>query len=411
MLGAMRRSRPPASRTRTGVAGLSGLLSILLAACLGGPRAAAIDEAVETAPPVTVSGSTILVDGRPTFLIGSWGQCAADVERNLALGVNLFVTSLCDERALSDRVEGRAWMIQSIATEDVLPASIGFLQPDEPDVNGIPASRLEAPRGGGKLTILDVSMDFWEGSHRTDADYEALFRKGDVLSTNVYPIELNCNREPWVTLETPYDVQLELAARGKPSGQWLEVNHIDGTCGERLTPAMVRAEAWLAVEGGASWIGWFLPEGDHGGYETFLAKPAILEAVGEIDYKIQSFAPVLLAPRLSIRTAWGNGEPDGPGSNPIKVGGREFGGRYWLFATNSTTAEVEWTRALPQLAAKGVVRVDGGDELVAGKAGTISDTYKPLETKVYSWVPTAAPNAPLRTIPRMRPVVGAFRFW
>jgi hypothetical protein len=254
-------------------------------------------------------------------------------------------------------------------------------------------------------------MDFWEGSHRTDTDYEALFRKGDVLSTNVYPIELNCNREPWVTLETPYDVQLELASHGKPSGQWLEVNHIDGTCGVRLTPAMVQAEAWLAVEGGASWIGWFLPEGDHGGYETFLAKPAILDAVDEIDDELQSLAPVLLAPRLSIRTAWGNGQATGPGSNPIKVGGREYGGRVYLFATNSTTADVDWTRALPQLAAKAVVRVDGGGELVAGKGGTIADTFAPLETKIYSWVPSAASSAHSRAIPRVRLMPGAFRFW
>jgi hypothetical protein len=44
-------------------------------------------------------------------------------------------------------------------------------------------------------------MDFWDGSHRADVDYPSLLKRGDVLSTNVYPIELNCNREPWVTLE------------------------------------------------------------------------------------------------------------------------------------------------------------------------------------------------------------------
>jgi hypothetical protein len=191
---------------------------------------------------------------------------------------------------------------------------------------GAPASRTRA------VGAVALAAFLWEGSHRTDVDYEALFRKGDVLSTNVYPIGLNCRREPWVTLETPYDVQLQLAAEGKPSGQWLEVNHLDGFCGDRLTPAMVQAEAWLAVEGGARWNGWFFPEGDHGGY---------------------------------------------------------------LLATNSTASPVAWTRALPGLAEKAAVRREtGGGDLLAGKGGVVSDSFGPLETKIYSWVPAGIVAAP-----------------
>ena len=34
-------------------------------------------------------------------MIASWEQCAADIDENLALGVNTFVGSLCDEQMLS----------------------------------------------------------------------------------------------------------------------------------------------------------------------------------------------------------------------------------------------------------------------------------------------------------------------
>src|SRR5262245_44039000 len=372
--GMGRDDRTAAGRGRA----VAAALSILVVAVTLGSATGAASSPAAAVPQAGTSGGTITLDGRPVFLIGTWGQCAADVERNLALGVNLFVGSLCDEHALADSIDGRAWMIQSITTPETLAPSIGFLQPDEPDVNGIPATALEPPRGNGKLTILDVSMNFWDGSHRPGVDYPALFRKGDVLSTNVYPVGLNCNREPWVTVETPYDVQLQLAALGKPSGQWLEVNHLDGFCGEHLTPAIVEAEAWLAVEGGATWIGWFLPEGDHGGYETFDIRPPIAESVTAIDAQLTKLAPVLLAPRLDIRTPWGNGKASGPGSNPVKVGARSYAGRVYLFATNSTAGAVSWSRALPGLAADASVRRENGSgTLTAAKGGVLADRFEP----------------------------------
>src|SRR5262249_3570424 len=142
------------------VAGLRIVLAALLAAGAVAACATAARIVPQAAPRADTSDGAITLDGRPVFLIGSWGQCAADVDRNLALGVNPFVGSLCDERALSDRIDGRAWMIQSISTDTTLSSSIGYLQPDEPDVNGIPPTALQAPRGNGKLTLVDVSMDF-----------------------------------------------------------------------------------------------------------------------------------------------------------------------------------------------------------------------------------------------------------
>jgi hypothetical protein len=139
-----------ASRTRAlAAAAATGALLALGAAGVGSAPATPAGAVSFVAPRAGTSGGTVLVDDKPVFLIGSWGQCAADVDRKLALGINLFVTSLRDERALSDRVDGRAWMIQSITTDGTLPASIGFLQPDEPDVNEISAARLEPPRGNG----------------------------------------------------------------------------------------------------------------------------------------------------------------------------------------------------------------------------------------------------------------------
>jgi hypothetical protein len=201
-----------------------------------------------------------------------------------------------------------------------------------------------------------------------------------------------------------YDVQLQLSSLGKPGGQWLEVNHLDGACGEHLTPAMAEAEAWLAVEGGASWIGWFLPEGDHGGYETFDASATITDAVRTVDAEFKGLAPVLRAPRLDVTTPWGNGQPTGSGSHPVKVGARSHGGRSYLFATNSTVAPVEWTRAFPGLAANAVVRREGGgggQRAGRGQGGVVTDAFGPLETRICSWASDdAGPAGPAVAAPK-----------
>ena len=55
--------------------------------------------------------------------------------------------------------------------------------------------------------------------------------------------------------------------------------------------------------------------------------PAIADTVRDVNAELQRLAPVLLAPRLAVTTPWGNGLPTGPGANPVKVGGRSYGGR------------------------------------------------------------------------------------
>jgi hypothetical protein len=389
-------------------------VAVLLAVLLFTGAAAEARDAASSSVAVrvaTVAGGNILIDGKPFFMIASWAQCAADVDRNLALGINTFVTSLCDEGELASRVDGRGYVIGSLGGNDSLPGSIGYVQPDEPDVHGIPAAELAPPPGNGKLTLLNLSMNFWSGS-RSTLDYGPLFKRADVLSTSVYPVELNCNRAPWVTFETVYDVQRELAAVGPPSGQWLEANAIDRTCSNVLSPAMVQAEAWLAVEGGASWIGWFFPEATgEGYYRSFSVTPAIADAIRTVNAQLERMAPVLLAPRLDVATPWGNGLASGPDSNPIKVGGRSYDGRYYLFATNSTNADVSWRRALPNLARNDPVTVEGGATLIAAASGLVVDAFKPFETKIYSWVPkmTAAGSSRIvqppkaKTAPKKRP--------
>lgn len=146
-------------------AGLAAVLATLVLACVARDATVAEARAVGDGHVASVGDGDILLDGHPFFMIGSWWQCAADVDRNLALGINVFVASLCDERALAERLGDRAWMIGSIDGDESLPSSIGYLQPDEPDVHGIPGSVVKN-RGqtAHALAVTGVGM-----SRRTSA--------------------------------------------------------------------------------------------------------------------------------------------------------------------------------------------------------------------------------------------------
>lgn len=344
-------------------------------------------------PVASVVGGRIAVNGSPFLMIAAWGQCAADVEGDLALGVNTFVTSLCDESALATAAAARgAYVIGEIGGDQNLPGAIGFLQPDEPDANGISAAQLATPPGNGKLTLVNLTMNLWSRASRNGIDYSAYYPKGDLLSTDVYPVELTCHQAPWVGFETVYDIQRELAAHGKPAGQWLEVNAVDNTCpGAVLTGAMVQAEAWQVIAAGGTWIGWFFPHSVGGAYQSFDATPEITAAVGAVNKQLQALRGPILAPRLVLSSPWGNGKAAGYGSVPIKIGGSLYKGRNYLFATNTTGSTVTWRHKLPGLAAGARLR----RELVTGaatpgKTGALTLAFAPYETRVYSWVPKAS---------------------
>lgn len=361
------------------------LLLAALALLLGAGSARGADPA----PTASVVNGTITVDGQPFFMIAAWEQCSSDVAQDLALGINTFVGSLCDEQALADAIAGQAYLIGFISDTPNLPAEIGYFQTDEPDVHGIAPSALPAPPEDGKITLLNVTMDFWSGAAANGFPYAAAFQKADLLSADVYPLELNCNEQPWVTLETPYDVQLQLSALGKPSGQWLEANAgVVGRCPYALTPAVVQAEAWEVIEGGGSWIGWYLPPMlGSGPTDSYQVAPDIATAIGTVDDQMRGMSAILLSPRLAVSSPWGDGLATGPGSSPVKIGGRVFGGRDYLFATNTTDATVRWQGRLPGLAARGSVTLQSGGTLEANRNGVLSELFQPYGTEVVSWTP------------------------
>ena len=96
------------------------------------------------------------------------------------------------------------------------------------------------------------------------------------------------------------------------------------------TPAVVRAETWLAIAGGARGIGYF---------PDWWAED-IRNEVRLVNREIVALAPALLAP--VGRATWST-------ESPVRVGARRYNGANYVIAVNTSTAETTASFSVPGL--------------------------------------------------------------
>ncbi len=117
-------------------------------------------------------------------------------------------------------------------------------------------------------------------------------------------------------------MQRELIALtgGKPTFQWIEAGPMEH-CRSNVdpTPAVVRAETWLAIAGGARGIGYF-PD---------YWEEEIRNEVRHSNREIVALAPALLAP--VAKSSWSI-------QSPVRVAARRDNGATYVVAVNTSTA-------------------------------------------------------------------------
>jgi hypothetical protein len=352
----------------------------------------------------------------PAFMIAAWGACAGDVPSLKAMHVNTAVTSLCDEDDLASAAAANGmYSILTIGQDgetgewDRPPADrpnlIGGLQPDEPDFHHIPAGQLELP-SGNRITLLNLTQNSWN-SHGPGDEFK---KYGNLLTTDIYPLEESCYAPQYVGMYSVYDVQRSLDATGQTNFQWLEANEISGICDHVLAPLEVDAEAHLSLEGGADGLGWFFPAIPAGsGWKSFSVRQEVQQAITAIDAVALAMQDIWLADELD-----GFSTPPGDdGQNAIKVTGRIYKGENYAIATNSTDGKVVWQRALPDLPPRGTATetnltlgaANDAHKVTADENG-ITETFGPYETRMFVYArgqKVAASNAAkAKTVPKAK---------
>ncbi len=321
-----------------------------------------------TIAPPAGSSAPLRVNGVPVFPRMVWRQCPTYFPTSIGAGINLFLGVSCgDTQAQFTNLAGRA-----ASTTDAYnpgesgPSHLGWHLPDEADVSVGGADKLPSPKADGRVTFLTLtdkfSVNAAAGPHGKDI-YPGLFQTADVIGFDTYPVEVRCSL---AQIDNVYWMQRELVqlAKGKPTFQWIEAGPMEHCrANEDPTPAVVRAETWLAIAGGARGIGYF---------PDYWAED-IRNEVRQVNREILSLAPALLGQVASA--TWSP-------QQPVRVGVRKHNGALYVIAVNTSTSPVTASFTVPGIGAR-KLRVFADGRTVTPLGNLVVDKLPGLGTAVY----------------------------
>jgi hypothetical protein len=312
----------------------------------------------------------LLLDGQPFFPMMVWAQCPDGYASNLADGINFFAQNPCGGlQAQLDALAGRA-VSSAVAGEDggSGDALVGYFHPDEPDGRQLTASMLPPPPAGvpTRPRFLTLTNHFYPGAAPLPWGrdmYPDLIDASEMVGFDLYPLQEWCRPD---RLSDVYWAQQELVkmARQKPTFQWIETTGWRCPAGATaITPAVVRAESWLAIAGGAHGLGFFPAQW----------APDIGVAIADVARDISKLGPALFS--LPLPTAVESG-------NLIRVGARSYGGALYVIAVNAGFSATRATIRVSGIAGR-VLKVIDEDRQLGATGDTFSDSFPPLGVHLY----------------------------
>ena len=324
----------------------------------------------------TTGGGALLVDGQPFFPTMVWNACSDAYPALLSAGIDLFMGNGCGSASEQlDRIGGRALSLADARGPAVGGRGhAGSFLPDEWDLR-LPgslsfaeAAQLASATSPGPR-FLTLSNHFYSLAAPLPQGrglYPALAANAEVLGFDLYPLQSWCR---WDSFGDVFEAQRELVrlADGKPTFQWIEARTMD--CNDaRLapTPETVRAETWLAVAGGAHGIGYFPNDWS----------AEIGAEIAREKRELESLVPTLMEPPL-----------EAVAGGPVKVGAREHNGAIYVIAVNASRSATTETIIVPALGDRPLVTLDG--RTVAATGGSFTESFAPLEARVYVAAPTS----------------------
>jgi hypothetical protein len=354
----------------------------------GKTTATATGEVTTAAPPLDprfgVSGTHVIADGSLFFPVLSYEQCAATIARALAIVVNTFVqvpftgcgpspAGSTPPYVLSDNYAGAS--------------GAGWYLPDEPDGWGITPEQmpqLPTPDATGRLRVLNITQHFFSGqapiNDRFDRnDYKRFAAGADVIGFDMYPIVKFCGRVPLLDVFRAQRELMTTYAPGKPTFQWIETSKMTGECASlQITPAIVNAETWLAIAGGACGIGYFTNSWTSDVWDRWSFDPGIAQQLAATVSRVQALAPALCADYGSVVVPWNGG---------VAASTRTLNGALYVLAVNSTAAVTTVPFRVDALAGRALTVLDEGRTIRPAKQVFFRDRFAPYEVHVYLAAP------------------------
>jgi hypothetical protein len=322
--------------------------------------------------PSVQSSAPLRVNGNAVFPRMVWRQCPTYYPTSLSAGINLFLGVECtntdDQFA---RLAGRAMSTVDANTPGISgPGQVGWHYRDEADVAIGDAAKLPRPHAAGRVTFLTLTDHFSQRAAPPPNGkkiYPAFFDSADVIGFDTYPVEVRCSL---AQIDNVYWMQRELAylTQGKPTFQWIEAGPMEHCrSNEDPTPAVVRAETWLAIAGGARGIGYF-PD---------WWEDNIRSEVRLTNREILALAPALLSPVAKV--TWS-------AESPVRIGAWKYNGATYIAAVNTSTSDSGVSFSMPGLGGR-PLRVFRDGRIVKPLGDLVTDKLPGLGVAVYVVAP------------------------
>lgn len=344
----------------------------LFASCVASAKATAATD-----------GRIVFVNGKPFFPLMLINQCTADdVARARTLGINLLLNDTCPSVSPQRQLElsgGKPLVALAIRGEHVSGTGlIGWAYPDEPENNNWTPDALRKaasdPVDDGLVSFLTTGAGFYRapyGAPRVNRSvYSQFARLASVAGFDLYPLG-HCQSD----LSVVFDAQrrfIDLVGR-RPTFQWIETGPIKPEyCGGfKMTSSELKAEAWLAIVGGARGIGFFT--------HTWTPNENAFDVTQPLQRALQWFTQLArdVMPGLLGRTVL-----SGSNSGAIKILARTAGDRTYVFAVNSQRGYVKAQFNVPALG-DGSIDVHGENRSLRVGNHRFIDTFSPLGVHVY----------------------------
>jgi hypothetical protein len=325
-------------------------------------------------------GTRITANGSLFFPVLSYEQCIDTLARALALGVNTFVQvpfTSCSQPATVTPP-------YVLSDEYGAQNGSGWYLPDEPDGWGItPAQMPQLPPATqtGRLRVLNISQHFYSGQapindHFDRNDYKRFAALADVIGFDMYPIVKFCGRVPLTDMFRAQRELMTIYAPDRPTFQWIETSQMTGECPTmQITPAIVNAETWLAVAGGACGIGYFTNSWTGDLWNRWDFDAGVEQQIAATVSAVQGLAPALCDGQFgSVVVPW-NGS--------VVASSRVLNGALYVVAVNGAATPTTVPLRVDALAGRTLTVLGEGRTIKPVKKVIFRDSFAPYQVHIY----------------------------
>jgi hypothetical protein len=311
---------------------------------------------------------SVLLDGQPWFPMMLYSVCPWAYPAALGAGINLFALNPCGTlQSQLNELHGAAYSAGAAGGHGGSgPGLVGWFHYDEPDGANVSARELPpAPPGVGGLSFLTLTNHFYSGAAPLAwgrGMYPSLIAKADVIGFDLYPLQEWCRPERMADVFYSQRELVKLAG-DKPTFQWIEAS--DWKCpggATAVTPAVVRAESWMAIAGGAHGLGFWPAHWPAGSARAIAAVARDLARLG----------PATYMPNLPATTDNG----------AIVLSARNWGGALYVIAVNTTFSPQDATMRQALLNGR-TLAVLGESRKIRSVHDAFGDSFPPVGVHVY----------------------------